>query len=68
MTYVATHGQAKVKDMGVLRGKSTGGYRTRFNRHISNIENKTQTDRDEPDMKHHQPQTQASATARGSAL
>ena len=68
MIYVATQGQAVVKDMGVLRGKSTGGYRTRSNHNISNIENKTQTDRDEPDMKHHQPQTQASATARGSAL
>jgi hypothetical protein len=66
MIYVVTQGQAIVKDMGVLRGKSTGGYRTRSKRHTSNIENKTQTDRDEPDMTHHQPQTQASATARGS--
>jgi hypothetical protein len=32
-----------VKDMGVLRGKSTGGYRTRFNQHMTNIGNKTQT-------------------------
>jgi hypothetical protein len=47
MIYAVTQGQAKVKDMGVLRGKSTGGYRTRFKRHTSNIKNKTQTtDRD----------------------
>ena len=43
MIYVVTHDQAMVKDMGVLRGKSTGGYRTRSKRHTSNIENKTQT-------------------------
>ena len=43
MIYVVTHGQAIVKDMGVLRGKSTGGYRTRFNHNMSNIEIKTQT-------------------------
>ena len=43
MTYVVTQGQAMIKDMGVLRGKSTGGYRTRFNIHMINIENKTQT-------------------------
>ena len=48
MIYVVTHGQAMVKDMGVLRGKSTGGYRTRFNQQMSNIENKTQTTETSP--------------------
>jgi len=43
MIYAVTQGQAMIKDMGVLRGKSTGGYRTRFKHNISNIENKTQT-------------------------
>ena len=65
MIYVVTHGQAMIKAMGVLRGKSMGGYRTRSNRHMTNIENKTQNNRDEPDMKHHQPQTQATEAKQG---
>lgn len=44
---VVTRHQAKVKDMGMRLRQRMGGYRTRFKRHTSNIENKTQTtDRD----------------------
>ncbi len=44
--------------------KARGAIALGLNTDTSNIENKTQTDRDEPDMKHHQPQTQATEAKR----
>ena len=59
MIYVVTHGQAMIKDMGVLRGKSTGGYRTRSKQHMSNIENKNKPREANNVKQHHQPQTES---------
>ena len=65
MIYVVTHDQATDKDMGVLRGKSTGGYRTRSKQHMSNIENKNKTTEAKHVQQHHQPQTQPTEAQRG---
>ena len=51
--------------MGVLRGKSTGGYRTRSKHTLSNIENKNKTTEAKHVQQHHQPQTQPTEAQRG---
>ena len=48
-----------------IEGSGWGGIALGLIADMTNIENKTNTNRDEPDMKHHQPQTQATEAKQG---